>query len=154
MTRRTLALNRLKLGILASRPRFQQLVPDSVPCADLVLRAHPSQEPADKLRFRASSQNSPKCQQSRVMCSHEVLQCANNALVPKHLFVQLELVERVADIIESAFVPYRSCHARPVPPRSFLWKLVHNSAFAQLPYQTWANRSSPHRQLVISHLKT
>ena len=38
---RTLALDGLKLGILlvllASRPRFQQLVPDSVPCADQIL---------------------------------------------------------------------------------------------------------------------
>ena len=89
-----------------------------------------------------------KCQQSKVMCSHEVSQCANHVLVPKHLFVQLEEVERVADIIDSAFVPYRSCHARPVPPRSLLWKLVHNSAFAQLPYPPWANRSSSHRNLV------
>ena len=37
------------------------------------------------------------------MCSHEVLQCANNALFPKQILVQLEQVERVADISDPAF---------------------------------------------------
>ena len=91
------------------------------------------------------------------MCSHEVLQCANNTLFPKHLLVQqLEQVERVANISDPAlvFVPNRSRHARPIPPRSLLWKFVHNSAFAQLPYETWVNRPPPHRNLLIPLLKS
>lgn len=154
MTRRTLALDGLTLGRLTSRPRSQQLVPDSVPCADPILRATPPKSrpisSASGRRHRmAPSANNP--QSCAVMKSYNA---PTPPCAPSIYSYSWNRWKEWRTSLIPPLSPYRSCHARPVPPRSFLWKLVHNSAFAQLPYETWANRSSPHRNLVCRRLKS